>query len=298
MPQSAFDSRRLSIFRAVAEAGSISAGARRVFLSQPATSAQIQQLEQKVGRALFERGARGVRLTAAGAELLDYARRVEALLQEAAAAVMPEKAPVGPLILAASTTIATYIMPQLIADFLKSVGHFSVRLKVGNSTQVIEWVEQGTVPLGLVEGPSDQGRSRIEPYLDDEIVAVVAARPQKFCLPKNAAALEETPIIWRESSSGTRKVVERALRENTGRRPAPLDLEFGSTGAIKEAVLLGLGVGFLPRRAIQAELAERQIVALEIDGLCFQRNYSWVIPGRDLSGLAQRFHRFAMRGRV
>ena len=132
------DPRRLETFRVVATAGKVSTAARLLHLSQPAVTAQVHQLEEEAGEPLLLRGPRGVRPTAAGLRLLDYARRVHALLEEAEAGLGGDATAAGPLLLAASTTLASYVLPGLLADFLRTVAPGTgVHLEVGNTEEVL-----------------------------------------------------------------------------------------------------------------------------------------------------------------
>jgi DNA-binding transcriptional LysR family regulator len=280
----------------VATTGQVSAASRLLHLSQPAVTAQVRQLERECGRPLLVRTARGVRLNDAGRVLLEYAQRLHHLLEEAASAVAGEEvAAGGELALAASTTVASYVVPDLLASFLRVHRGVQVRLEVGNTEQVLAWVGEERVPLGLVEGHARAARIRLEHYLDDELLPVVAARaPAELMRVRTGKELQEVPLLWRESGSGTRAVLERALRRAGVRRgPQAGDLQLGSTEAIKGAVAAGLGVGFLSRWSIQDELASGRLRPLPLPDLRVKRAFSWVLPVDAPSGLAGRFLRHA-----
>jgi molybdate transport repressor ModE-like protein len=289
------DSRRLAVFRAVAEAGAITLAAKRLHLSQPAVTATVQQLEAALGKPLLERRARGVVPTEAGRRLLTFASRVSALLDEAALEVGAARAPTGPLVLGASTTVAAYIVPRLVADYTRAHGSLPVRVQVGNTTQVLDWVEQGLVPLGLVEGPPRAARVRLRPFIEDELLPLVATdAPRELAQVRRPSDLTHVPILWREPGSGTREVVERALRAQAKRKPGPHDFELGSSEAIKTALLLGLGVAFVSRFVIQSELVAGRLRVLPLTGLRIKRAFSFAYRGRELTGIAERFHDFAL----
>jgi molybdate transport repressor ModE-like protein len=288
------DSRRLAIFHAVVEAGAITLAAKRLHLSQPAVTANVQQLEAALGKRLLERRARGVAPTDAGRRLLPYAARMESLLEEAVLDVGTRRAPTGPLVLGASTTVAAYVVPRLVADYTRELGPLPVRVQVANTSQVLAWVEEGLVPLGLVEGPPRAARVRLTPFIDDELLPLVASdAPRELTQVRKIADLASVPILWREPGSGTREVVERALRASAKRRPAAHDLELGSSEAIKSAVLLGLGIAFASRFVVSTELANGRLRALPLPGLRIMRAFSFAYRGRELTGLAARFHEFA-----
>jgi DNA-binding transcriptional LysR family regulator len=290
------DPKRLETFRVVAGAGKITVASQQLHLSQPAVTAQLRQLEEQVGTPLFVRGARGVALTAAGRELLDYAQRLHRLLEEAEAAMRrPSGAGAGELALAASTTIASYLLPSLLASFLRRHPGLGVRLEVGNTEQVLGQVRENRVPLGLVEGHARAGGMHLERFVGEELVAVVAAEaPAAFQRVRRPQDLANVPIIWREPGSGTRAVVSRALKRAGLRSSARRgDLQLGGTEAIKAAVALGLGVGILSRWSIQSELALGRLRVLPIPKLRIERHFSWVLPVDGVSGIAGEFLRHA-----
>lgn len=294
---SQLDPRRLATFAAVARAGSLSTASRILHLSQPAITAQIQQLEEQCGYPLFVRTARGVVLTDRGRVLTGYAGRVEALLEEAASAVGEQPAHQGPLVLGASTTIASYVLVPLLADFRRAVADVGIRVEVGNTAEVLEWVADERVPLGLVEGHSRAARLHLEHFLDDELVPVVASdAAAELRRVHRAEELRHLPIVWREPGSGSRAVIERALKRHLGRRRAhERDVQLGSTEAIKAAVLLGLGVGFLSRWSIQAETRSGRLAILKLRDLRVQRSFSWALRSPNLGGQAGRFYQHARR---
>jgi DNA-binding transcriptional LysR family regulator len=290
------DPRRLETFRVVATLGKISLAARALFLSQPAVTAQIRQLEEECGAALFLRTAKGVTLNDRGRELLAYAQRLRQVLDEADAAVQtgaPNSG--GELVLAASTTIASYVLPPLLVAFCRSLPGTSVRLDVGNTEQVLEEVKAGRVPLGLVEGHPRAAGVRLTPFLADELVPTLGAEGAQV---KRLADLEKIPIVWREPGSGTRAVIERALRKaGSKRRYRRGDLQLASTEAIKTAVALGAGLGFLSRVSMRRELHGGQLRTVSLPGLRIPRAFSWVLPAAELAGVPGAFLRFAVESR-
>jgi len=288
------DPRLLETFRVVAQAGSVSAAARRLHLSQPAVTGRVRALEEACGRPLFLRTPQGVRTTGPGRALLEHAVRLEALLQDATHAVRSE-APEGELAIAASTTIAGSVLPRLLARFQRRVARVRVRVEVGNTRQVLARVKEGAVPLGLVEGHPRAAGLTLTRFLEDALVPVVAGdAPARLLRLRRPADLADVPILWREAGSGTRAVVERALRAALkGRRETALDWELGSTEAIKAAAAESLGVAFLSRWSLRLELETGRLRVLDL-GLSIPRRFSWVLSSREPQGIAGRFHRFAM----
>jgi DNA-binding transcriptional LysR family regulator len=290
------DPRRLETFRVVATLGKISLAARALYLSQPAVTGQIRQLEKECGAPLFLRTPRGMTLNERGHALLAYAQRLRQVLDEAAAALGEAQSKGGELVLAASTTIASYVLPPLLVGFCHASPGTSVRLDVGNTEQVLEEVKEGRVPLGLVEGHARAAGVRLEPFLADEVVAtigVAAGRPLSSV--RRLQDLDDIPMVWREPGSGTRAVVERALRRAGSRRKSRRgDLQLASTEAIKTAVALGAGLGFLSRVSMRRELASGTLQIVPLPGLRVERSFSWVLPAAELAGLPGAFVRYAI----
>jgi DNA-binding transcriptional LysR family regulator len=287
-----FDPVLLPTFLAVIDAGRISAAARVLALSQPAVTAQIRRLEDAVGAPLFVRSVRGVVPTTAGERLAGYARSIRDLLEEAAASVGASDEPSDELVLTASTTIAAHVLPQVLAGFRRVHPTVGLRLEVGNTEAVLASVTAGRVPLGLVEGLARAGGVRLAPFVDDEIVAVVG-RGSPFRIRK-VSDFAHVPILWREPGSGTRSVLDRALRQaGVRRKPLRADLVLGSNEAIFGAVTAGLGAAFVSRWSVQTHLAAGKVVL--VPGLDFvvRRTFHWALPTGGLRGAASRFFDYA-----
>jgi DNA-binding transcriptional LysR family regulator len=290
------DPRRLETFRVVAETGQVSGAARALRLSQPAVTAQIRRLEEEIGHPLFTRHASGVQMTAAGRTLFEYARRIHSTLEEAGERLLGASQTGGVLRIAASTTVAAYVLPSVLRRFLEQHRPSSVDLKVGNTDEVLTWVRNGQAPLGLVEGLTRARGLSLEPYLKDELVPVRAVdAPRALAAVKKATDLTGVPLIWREPGSGTRAVVERALRKlRPALAPRAFDLTVGDTESIKSCVLLGLGIGFLSRWSIDREVSHGLLDVIRLPDLTIPRTFSWARIGGGVSGQAQLFQRFAV----
>ncbi len=262
---------------------------------------RIQRLEDSVGQALFDRSSQGMALTEAGKRLLPIARKLPRLLGEAVEAVDPAAAErrAGPLRLSVSTTLANFVFPTLLTEFTREKGLSGMELKVGNTNEVLAAVRSGRVALGAVEGLKRAPGVRLEPFLDDELLPVYS--PDKLP-PETRKALQEAttveafaqlPLLWREQGSGTRRVIE-AMFKKQGVSVSSLGIDFvlGGTMALKGAALTGLGIAFLPRRAIGQELALGQLLEVLQPKLSVQRTFSWVLPAGELPRELETFHRW------
>src|SRR5271154_2322199 len=165
---------RVQVFRAVAELESFRRAAEQLHISQPSVSQHVQLLEEELGIRLLDRGATGVRATPAGELLLDFARRASRLSQQMLAALAKlEGQPGGELRLAASTTVAQYLLPRILGPFLKANPRIELSVKSGNTEQVTLWVVNGEADLGLIEGPPASKEVAVERFLEDRLPLIV-----------------------------------------------------------------------------------------------------------------------------
>jgi DNA-binding transcriptional LysR family regulator len=275
----------LATFIAVADRKSVSSAADVMHLSQPAVTAQIKKLEDGFGASLFLRSVQGMRLTPKGAQLYSYAREITRLLAEAQSAVAEGNEPAGRLKIAASTTIASYVLPAPLTAFCRTYPRIELELAVGNTEEVLRRVRDGLYPVGLVEGLPRAPQLRLRPFVEDELVLIkgVGARAEEIGRKtkslRRVRDLVAMPIIWREAGSGTRAVTERALRA-AGVNPRKLSHEkvIGGTEGIKAAVTAGLGIAFVSRWSIQAELAHGQLATIPLIDLTIPRTFHCALP--------------------
>ncbi len=231
--------RQIEIFSAVAQSGSTVAAAQVVALSQSATSAALQQLEQCLGVPLFERAGRGLVLNDAGRALLPQAL---ALLEQARAIEQAFGAqgaglPVR-LRVAASTTIGSYVLPRVLAAFALSHPQVSVDLQIGNTREVAQAVQTLEAALGLTEGASHGQGRQVRPGRRDVLVIVAAPHDSLAqaaqARPLGPVALRGARWLLREQGSGTREMVEHALLPRLHQLPSAATL--GSSEAIARCV--------------------------------------------------------------
>lgn len=294
---------RLRVFRAVAEEMSFRKAAEVLHLSQPAVSQQIRSLEEEAGARLFDRGSGDghgsqIALTEAGRVLLGYAKAAAETMVEAQrvlAALNDDVA--GELRLGASTTVAQYVLPRILGSFLRQYPHVHLSVMSGNTERVSEAVAEGRVALGIIEGPAMRRDVKTERMVQDEMVLIAApghvwARTGKIA----PAELTKAPMLLRERGSGSRRVVERALkRAGIPLRLLRVAMELDSTEAIISGVEAELGVGFVSRCAIGKALRLGTVRTVEVEGMTIVRDFSFIRQaGAEVAGAAAAFQRFAM----
>jgi DNA-binding transcriptional LysR family regulator len=296
---------RLRVFRAVAEELSFRKAAEVLHLSQPAVSQHVHTLEEEAGVQLFDRARGGghgsqISLTEAGRVLLGYADRAAETMVEArrALAALNDET-VGPLRLGASTTVAQYLLPRILGAFLKQYPQVKLSLVSGNTEQIVEAVTEKKVALGIIEGPAMRREVKTEPMVQDEMVLIVS--PNHAWAARKGGAIEQkelagVPLLLRERGSGSRRVVERALKKvGLPLRSLQVAMELDSTEAIISGVEAELGVGFVSRWAVGKVLRLGTVRVIAVKGLEIRRDFSFVrLAGAEMTGAAAAFQRFAM----
>jgi molybdate transport repressor ModE-like protein len=276
----------LELLLAVARLGSLGAAARELEITQPAASSRIRSMERQLGVALVDRSPRGSRLTDAGALVTDWARRVvEAAEAFDAGAKALRVQRDSRLRIAASMTIAEYLLPGWLLAFHALRPDTAVSLQAGNSTAVAESLLSDAADLGFVEGLT------VPAGLDSAVVArdrliVVTAPTHPWARRRralSAAELSATPLVLREKGSGTRQVLDVAV----GELARPL-FELSSTTAVKAAAVSGAGPAVLSELAVRDELAMRRLVNVPVESVSLKRDLRAVWPtGHRPSGPAR-----------
>jgi DNA-binding transcriptional LysR family regulator len=257
--------RQLEIFCAVARAGSTVAASHAVALSQSATSAALQQLERGLGAQLFERMNKRLTLNDAGRALLPLALGALAQARDIEQAFAADAADLpARLRVAASTTIGTYALPQVLARLARSHPRMRVDLRIANTREVGAAVQALEVDLGLIEGSNHWPGLEVEPWLRDELVVVAAPgdplAAQAARKPLGVAALRKAAWLLREPGSGTREMVEHTLLPHLHQMPASATM--GSSEAIARCVAQGLGISCLSRVLVQAQIDAGRLALL------------------------------------
>jgi len=283
--------RRLQVFHAVAKHLSFTKAAETLFMTQPAVTFHVKQLEEHLNTRLFDRAQGRISLTPAGQVALDYAERILRLSAELDTRLKEMSGQAaGPLLIGASMTIGEYVLPQLIGQFKASFPTVVPNLFVGNSEAVQERVAERTLDLGFIESGSPLATLQSEVCCEDELQVVCAPShalaKEKFALP---AALAQHAYIGREAGSGTRLVIDRYL-EQAGVAPEAMNrvVELGSPEAIKGLVATGMGFAIMSRVIAAKELQLGSLVQVPLRPPLL-RNFSVVYA-------KERFHSKVVAG--
>jgi DNA-binding transcriptional LysR family regulator len=249
--------RQLAVFTAVADAGSTTAAAGRLALSQSATSAALNELEAVLEARLFDRVSTRLVLNDTGRGLLPQARAVldgaAGIERDFGIAAGPRAAAPSSLRVGASTTIGNYLLPTLVASWQRTHPGAHVDVEIANTAAVAAAVARMEVDVGLIEGPCHEAEVVARPWREEELAICCApAHPLLGGDPArtlNVAALRQAAWLLREPGSGTREAVVQALQPHL--HQVREGLHFGGTEAIKQAAVEGLGFTCLSLFAVQ-----------------------------------------------
>jgi DNA-binding transcriptional LysR family regulator len=288
----------LAVFHAVATEGSVSRAAERLMVSQPAVSKQLRDFERSLGTPLFDRLPKGVRPTAAGELLAGYARRIFALEAEAGQALAELRGlRRGRLSVGASTTIGVYLLPEVFVRFRQAYPGIAMHLEIASSEVIRQRLADGAIDVGLTEGEVDADGGFESPiFMEDELVAIAPpGHPLTRRPDVPAADLCREPFVVRETGSGTKSLVERALA-GRGLSVRPV-MSLGSTEAIKRAVAAGVGVAIVSRLTVGLELQVGRLALVRLSDLTLRRPMHRVgLRGRHESRAVGEFMRLLREG--
>lgn len=287
--------RQLDLFAAVARTGSLTRAAAEAHLTQPAVSMQLRSLEEALGLPLVEPAGRGIQLTDAGRE---FAAQVEEVLERAQhleeLAARWRGVRSGRVRLGVVST-AKYFVPGLLAHFLRVHPGVDFRLTIHNKEQIVAELRANSVDYVIMGRPPEDIDCVAKPFAPN-LLGIVAAPGHPLSRRKRMklAELAGEPFIMREHGSGTRAAMERVFAAQ--RVKVRASMEMASNESIKQAVIAGLGLGFLSLYTVRNELAWGRIALLDVEGLPVQRQwYAVRRAGRRLVPAAQEFGAFLER---
>lgn len=288
---------RLKVFEAVARRLSFTKAAEELFITQPAVTRHIREIELQLNQQLFRRNGRKIELTGTGNHLLAHVRHILKeydLLNESMTAG-EESVYDGHLVIGASTTVSQYVIPPILALFNKSHPNVSIKLVNGNSDAIEELIANETVHLGIIEGIAHHPDLHYKPFLQDEII-LVSAKPHVAGHGSiKLKDIHKLPLLRREDGSGTRKIVAEALK-NEGILAADLHtpIILGNTESIKSYLLHSDACAFLSSSSIKPELARRELFPIPIRDFRITRTLQFALVHGVQRKLSEYFMRFCL----
>ena len=290
---------RLKVFACVAKNLSFTKASQELFISQPAVSKHIRELENQYQARLFERQGNRVLLTEAGRLLWKHCERIEEDYKRLEYEMHSRHGEyVGELRLGASTTIAQYVLPPLLAKFISRYPQVNLSLMNGNSRDIEAALMEHRIDLGLVEGVFRQPALKYSSFLQDELVAVMRTNGRLVVEEEiTPDELLNIPLVLRERGSGTLDVFERALEARGIKLSSlPILMYLGGTESIKLFLRHADCMGIVSIRSVREELAAGLLKVVDIKEMPLYREFCFVrLQGEEEEGLPQVFTRFAER---
>lgn len=286
---------RDQVFLTVAENLNFSKAAEELFISQPAVTKHIKELESKLNITLFERKGNRIYLTKAGKLNYEYLKKIKQQYTELEFELgRLNDAFKGTLRIGASSTISQYLIPETLAAFYKRYPKIDLLLLSGNSSEIQQKLLDNEIDLALIEGSSCIQDLRYTDFLDDEIV-IVTGNNSVYAKRKQLSIsdLENIPMVLRERGSGTLEVIRKSLQENNiNLENLNIVIHLGSTEAIKNFLVNFDGIALISEKSISKEMELKQIIKLNVNRLKIDRKFRIALRQGNPSYCAQLFMNF------
>jgi DNA-binding transcriptional LysR family regulator len=277
--------RQLEVFVQIALHGSVRAAAQRLYLTQPAASMALAEMERQLDAPVFDRERGRLRLNARGRELLPLAQELlERHAEFGRRASGNTVSLAGDLRIGASNTVGNYRVGELLGDFVRAHPQVAIRLRVANTGDIAAAMLDHSLDVGCVEGPVTHPLLEVRSWRDDALV--VCASPDHPLSRKRSLKPEDFAgerWVLREPGSATRATSERALAQLP---PGETVMELDQIEAIKQAVVAGLGIACLPEVAVTDAVATGRLVALKTPFLDLRRKLSILLHREKYRGAA------------
>jgi len=289
---------RLKVFHTVAKNLNFSKAAELLYISQPAVSKNIKELEAELDIKLFDRIAGKVRMTDAGNIVFEYAESVLQLEKELTynLGILKQKYS-GSLKIGASTTIGQYIIPSVLARFHEEHKDIALSLMNDNTENIEKALLRNEIDIAIVEGSSKNSLIKYIPFLKDEIVAIVHTSQSLAKIDEiTIDELRTMPLVLREEGSGSLEVISDKLREH-GLKLTDMNivLHLGSTESIKSYLAHSNSLGLISVNAVAKEIANGEFKIIDITNLEMNRILYFIHTHGQLSGLPEMFLNFTQR---
>lgn len=289
---------RLKVFDTVARRLNFTKAANELNITQPAVTKHIKEIELNLNIKLFERNGTKIKLTKAGEILLKYTEEIFSVYQKIEFEIgqLQEKQK-GHLRLGASTTIAQYVLPPILAEFRKRFPEIQLNLVIHNSEKIEDLLTNNKIDVGLIEAQIKNRTFHYFPFMKDEIVLV--ARQNHPLSTRNHLKthdLLQIPFVLRESGSGTLETIDLALKaKNIKLNELKTEIRLGSTESIKSYLLHSDALAFLSVQSILQELKSHTLTIIDVKNMAIPRYFNFIIPEGEQSKLVSLFIDFCNR---
>ena len=287
---------RLQVFHTVAKRLNFTKAAEELFITQPAVTKHIHEIENHFKVKLFERNGTRIKLTPAGTTLLQYTDQLFSIYRNLEFDINAfTQRHSGKLRIGASTTVAQYVLPPVLAGFHKKFNEIEVVLSINNTGQIEQALINKDIDLGIVEGQSKSNLLKYSAFIKDELVLV--GNINHRLIKKGSIKPDEllkTPLLLREPGSGTLEVIAHALKSvNIKVSELQNEMQLGSTESIKSYLLHADCLAFLSIHSILKELHNKEVGIIDVKGLSIDRMFYFIQEHGQAESLPDLFMKFA-----
>ncbi|PWN66329.1 LysR family transcriptional regulator [Chryseobacterium oncorhynchi] len=286
---------RLKVFHTVASRLSFTKASEELHISQPAVTKHIKEIEVQLETKLFDRKGTSIQLTQSGKILYEYAEKIRNIYRDLEFEINQiNQQHKGKLIIGASTTVAQYILPEILAKFNAYYKDIKIELLTGNTEAISSLLKEEKIDLGIIEGESQSSYFEYKTFKPDEIV--LAAKSDHLLANKtlNLKDLYQLDLIFREQGSGTLEFIQNRLKEKEiNINELNTVIQLGSSESIKNYLLHSDCMAFLSISTILNELKNNILTVIDIKNFSIERDFHFILPKGEQSELIKLFLRFA-----
>ena len=264
--------RHLKIFITVADLGSMTAAAKALYIAQPTVSQSISELEDYYGIKLFDRLSKKLFITEKGSQLLSYARHITDLVNEMEYVMKnPDKS--GTIKVGASLTIGTYLLPELVNEFIRQYPFWQVKAVTKNTQDIEQLIIRNEIDFAVVEGMVHTPDIIANPFMEDDLLLVCGRKHKLYGIRSiSLGELSGLRFIVREKGSGTRELFENMMAMNEIKWQP--DWECNCSDVLKSAAVSGIGVAVISKLLVKKELETGELSGIKIDNIDLKRKFS------------------------
>ncbi|UCA59908.1 LysR family transcriptional regulator [Chryseobacterium rhizoplanae] len=286
---------RLKVFHTVASRLSFTKASEELHISQPAVTKHIKEIEVQLSTKLFDRKGTSIQLTQSGKILFEYAEKIRNIYRDLEFEInQVNQQHKGKLIIGASTTVAQYILPEILAKFNAYYKDIKIELLTGNTEAISSLLKDEKIDLGIIEGESQSSYFDYKAFKPDEIVLTAKSDHPLAHKTINIKDLYQLNLIFREQGSGTLEFIQNRLKEK-GININELNtvIQLGSSESIKNYLLHSDCMAFLSISTILNELKNNILTVIDIKNFSIERDFHFILPKGGQSELIELFLRFA-----
>lgn len=287
---------RLKVFNTVAKRLNFTKAANELNITQPAVSKHIKEIEQQLNTKLFERVGTKISLTLAGKTLLKYTEKIFTVYRELEFEMSQlNQKHAGIFRIGASTTIAQYVLPSLLAAFHQQFKDIKVELSIHNTEVIEQLLIAQKIDLGMIEGRSKNKSFQYSPFIKDEIVLVASAQhPLAHKNTLNIADLKNIPLLLREPGSGTLEIIAFELKSlGIKLNDLKLEMQLANTESIKGYLLHSNCMAFVSIHSVLQELKSNTLIVVDVKNLTILRDFYFIQSQGEQAAIASLFLKFA-----